>query len=70
MSRTIESVTVDEMYASAKRELGMRERKYPQWVAAGRLSPRLAERELLFQQAIVAYLEARLGPPAQKDMFS
>lgn len=67
--RTVESVTVEEMFASAKRELSMREYKYPQWVAAGRLSSRIAERELLAQKAIVAFLEARLGPPAQGSLL-
>lgn len=67
MSRTVDTVTFDEMYACAVRELRMRESNYPKWVRAGRMEQDKAEKQILFQQAIVAHLATKL---AQGDMFS
>lgn len=54
-----EEVSTREMWASSKRELGMRERVYPGWIDKKKMDARTAERELRIQKAIVAHF-ARL----------
>lgn len=44
--------TTDELIASAERELAMRKRVYPRWVAAGKMSRVAAEREIALMTAI------------------
>ena len=47
-------VTIDEEIASVAREIGLRERVYPGWVRAKRMSQDRADREI---QAMKAVLE-------------
>ena len=56
-----QGVSFDEMFASAKRELRIREDKYPKYVARGQLRANKAERELTVFRAIVSHLETQLG---------
>ena len=54
-------VTLKDMIAEVKRELGMRKRLYPTWwVAGGKLDRAEGERRILVMQAILAKLEAEL----------
>ena len=41
-----------EMIACIDRELGMREKVYPRWVEAGKLTPAKAARELVLMRAV------------------
>jgi len=52
------AVTLDQQIACARREIGMRERVYPNWVKAGRMRPDKADAELLAMRAILATLES------------
>lgn len=49
--------TFGEMLESARRELRMREKAYPRWVSAGKMTARQAARETALQGAIVDVLE-------------
>jgi hypothetical protein len=48
--------TYKEQLESAKRELAMRERVYPQWVYAERMTQQKADHEIAAMRAIVATL--------------
>lgn len=50
-------VTLQEMIASAKRELALRQRNYPHWVLKGRMDEATATHEIEAMAAIVRYLE-------------
>lgn len=49
--------SIEEQLACAKREVGMRERVYPRWVEAKRMTQAKADLELAAMRAIVATLE-------------
>lgn len=51
------TITITDQLASAKRELRMRRRVYPQWVASKRLHQDTADHEIACMEAIVATLE-------------
>lgn len=46
--------TREEKHASAVRELALRRRNYPRWIAIGRITPGEAEREIALMEAISA----------------
>lgn len=60
MSRPAVVVTAADKLACAKRELKMRERVYPRWVADGRLTAEHAAREIAAMAAIVTDYEAQM----------
>ena len=49
--------SIHEQIESAKRELGMRQRVYPNWVKSGRLTQARADHEIDAMTAIIATLE-------------
>ena len=49
-------MTIDQQLQAAVRELGMRERCYPKWVAQGTLKADKAEHELKCMRAIIGTL--------------
>lgn len=49
-------VSMDDMIGCAKRELMLRKRVYPRWVADGRMTEKKAEDEISFMNAIVEHL--------------
>lgn len=51
-------IPLADQIACVRREIGMRERVYPKWVAAGRIKPDSADRELATMRAVLATLEA------------
>lgn len=50
-------ISIKDQIACAKRELAMREKVYPRWVAAGRMSPEKSQKEILAMRAIIETLE-------------
>ena len=52
--------TILEMIATIEREIGMREVVYPRWVAAGKMTQKKADREILLMRAVVANLRAQM----------
>lgn len=46
------TITLDQQIASVRRELAMRHRVYPKWVAAGRMKQDAADHELAAMQAV------------------
>lgn len=60
------TITITDQLACAKRELKMRQRVYPQWVATGRLRQETADHEIACMAAIVQTLEG-LAPPEPKQ---
>lgn len=56
-----EAVSIDRQIRGAKRELRLREFKYPQWVSAGNMKQGEADEEIAVQRAIVATLEKVKG---------
>lgn len=49
--------TIDQMIACVKREVSMRERVYPRWIEAGRMTPEKADAELNTMRAVLKKLE-------------
>lgn len=50
-------VSLSDQIAVVKREIAMRERVYPRWVAAGRMSPAKSVHEITTMKAVLATLE-------------
>lgn len=65
------SFTLEEKIACVKRELAMRERAYPRWVDAGKMSDHKATREIMLMKAILADYEeqAEKHRSQQADLF-
>lgn len=59
-------ITLDRMVAEARRELGMRRKAYPRWVANGRMTQAQADERIELQQAIVDKLEELRKAEQQK----
>jgi hypothetical protein len=49
-------VSMDDMIGCAKRELLMRKRVYPRWVADDRMTQEKADKEIAFMAAILEHL--------------
>lgn len=61
--------TLEEQAACLRRELGLRKRVYPNWVASKKMSAAKAEREIETMEAALAtieYLVAATSPPGGK----
>jgi hypothetical protein len=54
----VSTKTLAEQIACVKREIAMRERVYPRWVAAGKMKDSQASHEIECMRAILATLEA------------
>jgi hypothetical protein len=50
-------ISITEQIACVRREIAMRERVYPKWVAAKRMKEDAADRELAVMRAVLATLE-------------
>lgn len=50
-------VSLQDMLGCARRELAMRERAYPGWVARKRMTQEKADQELRYMRAIVTHFE-------------
>jgi len=46
-------ITLDDQIAAVKREIAMRERVYPREIGNGRMTQKLADRELALMQAVL-----------------
>jgi hypothetical protein len=57
MQRRIPDVSLADQLACAKRELSIRLKTYPKWVAHDQMTERAAKREIAGQTAIVHTLE-------------
>lgn len=53
----LDSIPTVEILSELKRELGMREAKYPGWVASKKLKPDTAQRQMLRLRAGIRKLE-------------
>lgn len=53
----LDSVKLIDIVAELRRELGMREHKYPQWVQAKSLKPEAAQRQMLRMRAALHHFE-------------
>lgn len=60
--------SIDDLVACAKRELRLRQRKYPEWVLAGRMKEQQSQHEIDCMQQIVETLEAM--QPAKPEQGS
>ena len=69
MTGRLFAVTLAEQIACVKREIGLRERVYPRWVATGRLTQRKADDEIAAMKAVLETLEAadRARDPYAED---
>lgn len=54
-------VSFDDMITCAKREVTLRKRVYPRWVAQERMSQRKADDEIAFMEAILEHLLKAAG---------
>jgi len=55
------SFTTHEIATELRRELGLRERLYPGWVAKGTLAPGAARRQIELMKAAIAKIEEKFG---------
>jgi hypothetical protein len=51
-------ISLEDQIKCVQREIGMRERVYPRWVANGKMSPQKADHELEAMQAVLATLQS------------
>lgn len=49
-------VSLPEQIVAARREVGLRERVYPRWIAAGKMTQEKADAEIAAMKAILATL--------------
>ena len=61
--------TVEQMLVCATRELLMRRRVYPRWVAAGRMTQAKADEEIAVMDGICNHFTSLLPPPAQGSLL-
>ena len=54
-------VRMSDQIACVEREITMRERVYPRWVDAGKMTQAEADRELLAMRAVLATIETAAG---------
>jgi hypothetical protein len=52
----LSDITLPDMIAEVKRELAMRERVYPGWIANGRLKQATADRDMRRMRAVLELL--------------
>jgi hypothetical protein len=52
-------VSLPDQIACVEREIRMRERVYPRWVAIGKLTQDAADREILCMRAVLATLQTK-----------
>lgn len=45
-------VSLSDQLQSVRREVAMRKRVYPRWIASGKMTPELAAREIAAMQAV------------------
>lgn len=60
-------ITLEQQLASVRREIAMRERVYPKWVAAKKMRPETAEFELAAMKAVHRTLETVLQGAGAAD---
>lgn len=65
MTTLIQPISLADQIACVRREIGMRERVYPKWVAGGRMKQDAADREIAAMRAVLATLEALRNGGAQ-----
>lgn len=66
------SFAPEDLAACAEREVRMRERVYPRWVGAGKLTQARADQELAMMREIARVLRAQVPAPppdAQGSLF-
>jgi len=60
--------TIDDQIACVLREIRMRERVYPRWIAAGKLSAEKSATELACMNAVLATLQ-RVRDERRPELF-
>lgn len=70
--RANETVPLARQVACVERELRMRRRAYPRWIAAGRMTEQEAARETWEMQAVLDTLRGLAGAPTavQPDLLA
>ena len=61
----VSAPTIEQMLVCATRELLMRRRVYPRWVASGRMTQATADHEIAVMDGICNHFMPLLPPPAQ-----
>lgn len=60
------AVTLEEQLACVEREIGLRLRVYPRWVASGKMRPASADKEIERMQAVRDTLKGLIAESAAK----
>jgi hypothetical protein len=55
------AITLEEQIAEVERELALRHRVYPRWVAAKQLSPAKADRQIATMESVLCTLRSVAG---------
>lgn len=63
-----DDVPLERQIACVKRELAMRGRAYPRWIAAGRMTQAKADQEVREMEAVLATVQAAAAA-AKPDLF-
>lgn len=63
------AVSLPDQLACVEREIVMRKRVYPNWVAAGKMSPAKADAELAAMRAVATTLRALPGSGVQPSLL-
>ena len=61
-------ITIAEMIACIEREIRMRERVYPRWIATGKMTQAKADAEIVTMKAVLAFLRPMLPLPPQMGL--
>lgn len=62
MSDDLLPITRNDMIAEIRREIAMRQRAYPRWVAAGKMSANKSRRQIAVMQAIERAIASGVVP--------
>ncbi len=62
------TVSIELQIACVKREIRLRERVYPRWIASGRMTQAKADHEIASMRAVLATCELEVAPAL--DLFS
>jgi hypothetical protein len=70
MKKLTQEITLDEMEAEIKREIGMRNSVYPRRIQAGKLKQETADFQILVLKAALALIQGEIKKNSpQKDLF-
>jgi hypothetical protein len=62
------SVSIEDQVRCCERELALRLKAYPRWVANGRMTQKQMDLEIERMEAVIETLKTHLQPPSQSTL--